>query len=40
MVDVASHFFGQDTQGIVISPIPDGRVEIEAPRSLSDLPSR
>jgi hypothetical protein len=40
MVEVAAHFFGQDTDGVVIKPIPEGRVEMGAPRSLGDVPAR
>jgi hypothetical protein len=40
MAMTASQFFGHDTHGLVEKPIPEGRVEIGVPQSLSPTPEK
>jgi hypothetical protein len=40
MAQYASQFFGQDTRGLILKPIPDGRVDVGEPKSLGNMPER
>ena len=40
MVTYSSQFFGQDTNGLVRKPLPEGRVEIGEPKSLGVVPEK
>jgi hypothetical protein len=40
MTQIAAKYFGQDSHGLIIKAIPEGRVEIGEPRSLGDVPAK
>ena len=40
MADYASKFFGQDTHGLMRSPVPEGRVDIGDVKSLGPVPEK
>jgi hypothetical protein len=40
MAKYAAKYFGQESHGLILKPVPEGRVEIGQPKSLGDVPAR
>jgi hypothetical protein len=40
MTQIASEYFGADSQGLVTKPIPEGHVDVGETRNLGDVPAR
>jgi hypothetical protein len=40
MTQYAARYFGQESHGLILKPIPEGHVEIGEPKSLGDVPDK